>query len=93
MRLRTCVIAALGVCLVGVGLTGPAAAQAYDPNYPVCLRVYGGTLTSDYIDCRFTSLPECRATASGRPATCSVNPFYAGPKQPPKRRAHRYRDE
>jgi hypothetical protein len=83
MRLRICAIAALGVAFAG-----PAAAQAYDPNYPVCMRVYGGSLSADYVDCGFTSIPQCQATASGRPASCSVNPFYAGPRPAPGRRAH-----
>jgi hypothetical protein len=91
MRPRTYVIAALGASL-GLGLAGSAAAQTYDPNYPVCMQVFGGRMSADYIDCSFTSLPQCQATASGRPAMCSVNPYYAGPKKP-KRRSHRYRDE
>lgn len=32
MRLKFTIIAAVGVCLAG-----PAAAQMYDPNYPVCI--------------------------------------------------------
>ncbi|MBR0799329.1 DUF3551 domain-containing protein [Bradyrhizobium jicamae] len=84
MRFRFYAIAALGVVF-----TGPAAAQAYDPNYPVCMTVYGGGLTPEYIDCSYASIPQCQATASGRPATCSANPFYAGPKPAPKGRAQR----
>ncbi|MFB9264987.1 DUF3551 domain-containing protein [Bradyrhizobium erythrophlei] len=84
MRLKICAIIALGVATAG-----PAAAQTYDPNYPVCMQVFGGRFTADYIDCSFTSIPQCQATASGRPATCSINPFYAGPSRPPKRRAYR----
>lgn len=86
MRLKCYLIAALGFCFAG-----PAAAQMYDPNYPVCLEVYGGRLTPEYIDCSFTSIPQCQATASGRSATCSVNPFYVGPKRAPKGRVHRHR--
>ena len=86
MRPKLYALAALGVCFAG-----PAAAQAYDPNYPVCMQVYGGTLTPEYIDCSFTSLPQCQASASGRPATCTVNPFYAGPKPAPRSRVHQRR--
>lgn len=86
MRLNPCLIAVIGVCIAG-----PAAAQAYDPNYPVCLEVYGGRLTPEYIDCSFTSLPQCQATASGRSATCSVNPFYKGAAKPSKGKAQRQR--
>ncbi|PAY03890.1 MULTISPECIES: DUF3551 domain-containing protein [Bradyrhizobium] len=86
MRLKLYLFAAIGVCI-----TGPAAAQMYDPNYPVCLEVYGGRLTPEYIDCSFTSLPQCQATASGRSATCSVNPFYKGPRTQPKEQRKRHR--
>ena len=39
-------------------------AQTYYPNYPVCLYVYDFGL--NYADCSFTSMPQCKATASGR---------------------------
>jgi hypothetical protein len=58
--------------LIGVA-TAPARAQMYDPAYPVCLQTYG--LTSG-ISCRFTSMPACRAVASGRSAQCIANPYY-----------------
>ncbi|MHC1947431.1 DUF3551 domain-containing protein [Bradyrhizobium sp. UFLA06-06] len=84
MRLKLFAIAAFAVALAG-----PAAGQAYDPNYPVCMHVYGGRVGGgNYIDCSFTSIPQCQASASGRGAMCSVNPFFA-PPQPPKRRTHR----
>jgi hypothetical protein len=60
----------------------PSYAQTYDPNYPVCLQVYvprGG-----YIDCSFTSLPQCQATASGRAAQCYANPYFAYAHKPRK---------
>jgi hypothetical protein len=54
----------------------PVQAQTYDPNYPVCMHVYG-ELEGDRMDCIFTSLAQCAATASGRPATCLINPYFA----------------
>jgi Protein of unknown function (DUF3551) len=84
MRLKLCAIAAFAVALAG-----PATGQAYDPNYPVCMYYYGGSIGGNYIDCSFTSIPQCQATASGRPAMCSENPFYA-PPVPPKRRVRRH---
>jgi hypothetical protein len=45
-------------------------AQTYDPNYTICLQVYAHY---GYIDCSFTSMPQCNATASGRGAECFVN--------------------
>ncbi len=54
----------------------PAQAQTYDPAYPVCLHLFkrGG----DYYECSYTSLQECRLSASGRGAMCDINPYYAG---------------
>jgi len=53
-------------------------AQTYDPSYPVCMHVYG-ELEGERMDCIFTSLAQCAATASGRPATCLINPYFARP--------------
>jgi hypothetical protein len=55
----------------------PLRAQTYDPNYPVCIQTYdigGGS-----IDCSFTSLTQCAASASGRAAQCYDNPYFAQP--------------
>ena len=49
-------------------------AQTYSLDYPVCLHVYG---PATHIECAFTSLPQCAASASGRAAQCEVNPFLA----------------
>jgi len=57
----------------------PATAQTYDPKYPVCLQVFQ-SFKDYYFDCTYTSMPQCRASASGRSASCMVNPYYAGPK-------------
>jgi hypothetical protein len=86
MRLKLYAIAAFTVAFAG-----PAAAQTYDPNYPVCMQYYGGSFGGNYIDCSFTSIPQCQATASGRPAECYVNPYYAGRPPVLKRRAYRHR--
>jgi hypothetical protein len=52
----------------------PASAQTYDPKYPVCMTLteWGGP----HIDCSFTSIPQCKETATGRAAECNVNPYY-----------------
>jgi Protein of unknown function (DUF3551) len=55
---------------------GSASAQMYDPNYPVCMHLFGD-LEGDRMDCIFSSLAQCSAAASGRPATCLVNPYFA----------------
>ena len=68
-------IAALTVLTAAIAFTAaPARAQTYDPGYPVCIRTSGFGGSS--IDCSFTSLPQCNATASGRAAQCFDNPYY-----------------
>ena len=66
---------------------GPAAAQTYDPRYPVCLRVYG---PATYNECAYTSIAQCQATASGRAAECYPNAFYAHAAIAPGRRHRHY---
>ena len=73
--------------LATIVLSVPARAQTYDPSYPVCMHVYGD-LEGDRIDCIFTSIPQCRASATGRPATCLINPYSA---QAPVRSGRRVR--
>jgi uncharacterized protein DUF3551 len=58
-----------------------ASAQTYAPDHPVCIHVYGEEL-GDRIDCVFSSMAQCAAAASGLPATCLVNPYYAHVRQP-----------
>jgi hypothetical protein len=72
-----------------VAATAPAQAQTYGPDYPVCMQVFGRV---GYIDCRYTSLPQCNATASGRSASCLINPYYVNPRSRPavQRRRRRY---
>ena len=65
-------ILALAMALIAT----PVQAQMYDPNYPVCMHVYG-ELEGERMDCIFTSLTQCAATASGRSATCLINPYFA----------------
>jgi uncharacterized protein DUF3551 len=64
---------ALAILAIGtVSVAGPAAAQTYAPGYPVCLHVYG---PATYYECRYASLAQCNATASGRSAQCVSNPY------------------
>jgi hypothetical protein len=71
--------------IVGIGLicaTAPALAQTYDPNYPVCMQVI--TLNANYIDCRYVSLEQCKASVSGRAGYCLANPYF-GKRLRPRR--------
>ena len=67
----------------------PARAETYDPNYPVCLQVYGRG--GGYIACRYASLAQCALSASGRAAQCIVNPYFAGAQMRAGSRYRRHR--
>ena len=73
-------ILAFAILAIGTVSIGPAAAQTYDPAYPVCLHVWD--LGANYYECRYTSLPQCKASASGRAAACVINPYFAGTRMP-----------
>jgi hypothetical protein len=75
-------ILALAILAIGMVL---AAAQTYDPAYPVCLRVR----PDHYYECRYTSLPQCNASASGRSAQCVINPYFVGAEERAGYRWHR----
>ena len=80
MKLRHTLAVATALTILGaMVLSGPAEAQTYDPKYPVCLQVFTGS-NDYYYECSYTSIPQCQMSASGRHATCLVNPYYAGPK-------------
>jgi hypothetical protein len=80
---------ALAILAIGtVSAAGPAAAQTYAPGYPVCLHVYGPVT---YYECRYTSLDQCAATASGRPASCVSNPYVASADDAPPGPRYRHR--
>jgi hypothetical protein len=69
-------ISALAIVIMATIWTAvPVQAQTYDPAYPVCLHVFtrGG-----YYRCSYTSLEQCKLSASGRAAMCDINPYYAG---------------
>ena len=86
MRILTLTILATGMVSMG-----PAAAQTYDPAFPVCLHVY--TRGASYYDCTYYTLPQCNASASGRSAQCVINPYFANASQEPSaRRYKRYRN-
>ena len=82
-------ILALAILAIGTVSIAPAAAQTYDPAYPVCLHVY--SRGANYYECLYTSLPQCNAAASGRAAQCVINPYFPGAEEPPGYRRHRRR--
>jgi hypothetical protein len=79
MRILPWTILAIGTMLTAA----PARAQTYDPNYPICLQVYG--IGGGYIACGYTSLAQCAVSASGRAAQCLTNPYFARAHKEPSR--------
>jgi hypothetical protein len=79
-------VQALAIFAIGAASIVSAAAQTYDPACPVCLQAYGPS--GNNIDCRYTSLPQCNATASGLSAQCVINPYFVR-AQPAGYRRHR----
>src|ERR1700755_519929 len=78
----------LAIFLIGmVSAAGPARTQTYNLNYPVCLRSYGLYVVN--IDCSYTSLHQCNASASGLAAQCLTNPYFASAREPAGYRRHR----
>jgi len=87
MRIPLCIMMVIGTWLAA----STAQAQTYDPRYPVCMHVFTGGPGGggDFFDCSFMTLDQCRASASGRPASCDVNPYYVPSGAPVDRRVHR----
>jgi hypothetical protein len=79
------ILALAVLAITAVSASGPALAQTYDPNFPVCLHVYGPIT---YYECHFTTLAQCGATASGRAAQCEINPYFARADVGPPLRHH-----
>jgi Tfp pilus assembly protein PilV len=75
---------------VAVLTAGEAPAQTYGGNFPFCLQHFrwGG---SDNIDCAYSTLAQCNATASGLAAICSANPYLARAQAPAAPRYRRQR--
>lgn len=77
MRTFACVV----IVLMTMSAPGPAAAQRFGGNFPVCLQEWewgGGT----YISCQYQSFEACRASAAGRSAMCLDNPYVPRLPQP-----------
>ena len=102
MRASTALIAASALALSALATIGTAPAEARASGYPVCLH---GQTTLGVFDCSYTSIAQCKATASGTGDFCDVNPEYIArgynPQDaydqqysptPPRRRARYYRE-
>jgi hypothetical protein len=78
MRAGAGAILGMGAILI---TTSAWAAGRYDPAYPVCLEAYDDN--GSRIECFFTSMEQCKLTASGSPGTCFNNPGYVAPAPEP----------
>jgi hypothetical protein len=81
---------ALAILAASIALPTPARAQTYDPSYPVCLQIYQGGIADFYFECRYQTMAQCMASASGRSAQCVVNPYFGGPKAKRSKRQQQY---
>jgi Protein of unknown function (DUF3551) len=52
-------------------------------DYPFCIK--GCDFTAGPGDCSFVSYQQCQATAAGRTAYCSTNPYFHGAAETPSR--------
>ena len=84
-------ILALAILTAVMVLTAaPVVAQTYGGNSPFCLQSYG--MGGGYgIDCSYSSMEQCQATASGLSATCLTNPYSntQAPRRPSSRQPRR----
>jgi hypothetical protein len=69
-------LAGLVLAIMMTLAAAPTQAQTYDPNYPICLQTFGRA--GNTIACGYTSMDQCRLSASGRAAQCITNPYFAG---------------
>ena len=76
---------ALAILATSLAPTAPAFAQTYDPAYPVCLQIYQ-SYVDYYFECAYQTMAQCQMSASGRSASCVVNPYYKGRAAPGARR-------
>jgi hypothetical protein len=86
IRMRIPVLAIL--TLLAVLSAVPAKAQTYGGNFPVCLQIYLRDGARN-IECSYSSMEQCRATASGLSAMCLINPYYANAREPAYRQPRR----
>jgi hypothetical protein len=85
MRNALAILGLLAIPAISAAGTAPAQAGV---DYPICMRVYGDPT---YDECRYTSIAQCAATASGRAAQCFVYPFIASAAAVPEGRKHHRR--
>ena len=80
--MRNALLALTAICAAFAATPGAAR------DLPYCIK--GCDFGGGAGDCSFSSLAQCQASASGRYASCGVNPIFAfGAQQVPTRRVPR----
>lgn len=74
--MRCTILILLGV--VSLTSLGAAPAEASSRRAPYCMQ---GATSPGLSNCTFTSMAQCRATASARRMSCIRNPFYGQPSR------------
>ena len=83
-------VLALAILTMFVGLaSAPADAQTFGGNGAYCMQYYqwGG---SRNIECSYSTMAQCQATASGLSAMCLTNPYYSNAQVPRERSRRGY---
>jgi len=86
IRARFWAAAAFALLAGTIALADAASAQPINGRARWCMTFeFGGTY-----DCAYHSLEQCMASAAGVTNQCSLNPWYAGPREPrPRQRDQR----
>ena len=79
MRVSACTLLTIATAV----WAAPLRAQTFEPNYPVCRE--NDSIGGGSINCSFTSLAQCAASASGRSSQCFDNPYFAQRDRKPSR--------
>ena len=73
-----CIILTLLAIVSLASLGAPAAEASSSRRAAYCMQ---GATSPGLSNCTFTSMAQCRATASGRRLSCIRNPFYGQPSR------------
>ena len=68
--------AALIWIILGIGMTCAMRGQWLRPTTRIIRSACRSMRMTGCIDCSFTSIAQCNATASGRGAQCFANPYF-----------------
>ncbi|WP_458760845.1 DUF3551 domain-containing protein [Afipia sp. TerB] len=82
--MRTALLATLPLLVITMAGASPASAR----DYPYCLEQYGPV---SYRECAYSTMEQCKMSASGRAASCYRDPFFPVYEEPRRERRRHYR--